>query len=114
MTNAYQYGALTATLYQLVAPTVAGSPCIPSYWNLANPNTSLVFIQFFDAASTTGITLGTTAPTFSIAVPANGGVIDTTPLQGITFNKGVVVAATTTQTGNSAPSSTCQVVLFLK
>lgn len=108
------YASLTATTYLLVSPTVAGSPINLSYWNLANPNSVIAFFQFFDAAATSAVTLGTTAPTFTIAVPANGGVVDTTPMMAYGFKKGIVVAATTTQTGASSLSSTCQIQIFLK
>ena len=92
--------ALTATTVQLIA-----GPVTINYWNMSNPNTALVFVQFFDAASIGSVTLGTTVPKFVISVPAFGGVIDTSFVTGFVFVNGVVAAATTTPTGNTAPSS---------
>jgi hypothetical protein len=100
--------ALTAT-----ASVAKAAPCILTYWNISNTNSTTVYVQFFDAASTSGITLGTTAPLFWIAIPGGspGGVTDGLAGTGIAFQNGIVVAATTTPTGSTAPSSTVPVVL---
>jgi hypothetical protein len=110
----YSNAALTATTVLLVPNTSAGAPIRLAHWNVGNPNTVLAFIQFFDAAATSAVTLGTTAPTFTLAVPAFAGAIDTSPVIDYTFKNGIVVAATTTQTGNTALSSTCQIQIFTK
>jgi len=67
-----------------------------------NPNAGTVYLQFFDAAVTTGITLGTTAPYYSLALAAGYNNLDS-----LMFNHfhGIVVAATTTPTGSTAPGS---------
>lgn len=69
-----------------------------------NPNSSQVYIQIFDAA-TTGVTLGTTPPKLSIAIGATstGGFILSAP--GIGFSTAISVAATTTATGSTAPAT---------
>lgn len=91
--------SLTTTL-----TVIAAKPSNLSGYNFANPNTSIVYIQLFDAASASGITLGTTAPAVSIAVPAVG-VTDSFPTSGVAFQLGIVAAATTTATGSTAPTS---------
>lgn len=76
-------------------------------YNLYNPNTSTVFIQFFDAA-TGSVTLGTTAPKFSLALPSNTNAfvgLDTNFPIGITFSTAISAAATTTAAGSVAPST---------
>lgn len=78
-----------------------------------NPNTSVVYLQLFDAALTTDVTLGSTAPTTTRLIPAGDGtnngvrILDfTDPLR---FEVGVVYAITTTRSGSTAPSSVCQI-----
>ncbi len=104
---------LTATKVLLVNNSGGGAIQF-SYYNVGNPNAAIVYIQFFDAATTAAVTLGTTAPTFWVAVPALGGVVDTSFVQGFVFKLGVVVAATTTPTGSTAATSTCPLVLLTK
>jgi hypothetical protein len=105
--------ALTATTVQLIPAPQTGSTVTVNYWNMSNPNAALVYIQFFDVAATTSVTLGTTAPTFYVAVPAFGGVVDTSFVTGFVFKNGVVVACTTTPTGNTAPTSACTITVKL-
>jgi hypothetical protein len=66
-----------------------------------NPNGSAAWIQVFDASATTGITPGTTPPKFFLPVPAGAysAVVPANVLNGI------VIAATTTPTGGTAPST---------
>lgn len=110
----YNDAALLATAVLLVPNTQAGAPIRLGYYNLTNPNTTLAYVQFFDAAATSAVTPGTTLPTFFIGIPAFGGAIDTSPLIDFQFNKGIVVCATTTPTGNTAPSSAIPVQIFTK
>jgi hypothetical protein len=66
-----------------------------------NPNSSVAYIQFFN---TTTVTLGTTAPAYFIGIPATSGAnLDST--MGLTFSTAIAVAATTTATGSTAPTS---------
>jgi hypothetical protein len=71
--------------------------------DLFNPNSTTVYIQFFNAA-TGSVTVGITAPTFVKALPA-GAAANINYGAGITFNTAISWAATTTATGNTAPSS---------
>jgi hypothetical protein len=71
----------------------------------SNSGASTLFIQLFDVATTGGVTLGTTAPVLSFEVPPgtpNGYALS---LVGMQFSNGIQAAATTTATGNTAPST---------
>jgi len=109
--TAFGNAALTATP---VLVTAQSTPPTVLYFNVANANTSIVYIQFFNAAAAGSVTLGTTAPTFWIAVPATNGVIDTPFVNGFTFSSGIVVAATTTPTGSTAPSTAVPITIFFR
>lgn len=98
----------TAVLVKAGANSLAG-------YNVSNTNAGTVYVQFFDAATSGAVTVGTTAPYFWIAVPGGspGGVTDGLQTVGIPFTNGVVIAVTTTPTGGTAPSTGCPVVLVL-
>lgn len=68
-----------------------------------NPNASAVFIQVFDVASAS-VTLGTTAPTYVITLPATAAANVEFSL-GITHATAITLAATTTATGLTAPGT---------
>ena len=89
----------------------AGSVTIGSY-NISNPNSSPVFIQVFNAATAGAVTLGTTPPTFVLTVPAANGVLDGNLAGSYNLPLGMVVAATTTATGNTAPTSAVPITIF--
>jgi hypothetical protein len=83
------------------------------YLSVWNPNTSVVYIQVFDAALAATPTLGTTVPNAVIAVPpqaAGPGEVTV----GIPVAAGIVIAATTTPTGLTAPSSALVATLLYK
>lgn len=72
----------------------------------ANPNTSKVYLQFFDSAAS--ITLGTTAPTMIVECPPGNGTSDGLgdyKYTGLKFVAGLRIDATTTPTGATAPTS---------
>lgn len=69
------------------------------FWNT---NGSTAFVQIFDAASDGDVTLGTTVPVMSFAVPASGGYdIPPSRIPLRRFQNGIVVAATTAATGDT-------------
>lgn len=70
-----------------------------AYYSCANTNASVAFVQVFDAATATVITLGTTPPKMSLPVQSSG---ITGLVLGTSFLNGIKVAATTTATGNTA------------
>ena len=74
------------------------------------------FVQLFDKATTTDVTLGTTVPNWIIVVPeidltASGllGISDPdglpTSTRGVVFENGIIAATTTTQDGTTLASA---------
>lgn len=78
------------------------------YWiNAYNPNATLAYLHFYDA-STASVTVGTTTPKLSIAIPstANGTIGYDVPLPiPITFSTAITVASSTTAGGGTAPGT---------
>jgi len=73
-------------------------------YHIENPNTTKAYVQFFNRTAA-NVTLGTTTPTNSLMVPA-GGALDTASFAPPwAYGVAVSIAATTTATGNTAPSS---------
>lgn len=71
--------------------------------DMSNLDAAVCYLQVFDAADHTAVTLGTTAPALVFHVPASG---DKTPgILDFGFNNGLVVATTTTATGSTPPST---------
>jgi len=85
---------------------VSSGPCQVGGLSLINTDGVPVFLVCFDVASTTAVTLGTTAPSFVIPYPqSNGtaanGTADRVGLPaGVTFQNGLVIAAVTSPTGS--------------
>ena len=69
---------------------------------LYNPNSSVCYVQVFDAANGS-VTLGTTAPTYVISIPA-AAAANIEFSVGISHTTAIVLAATTTPTGSTAPA----------
>lgn len=72
------------------------------YLNLSNINTSNAFLQLFDTND--AVTLGTTVPSMTLLIPASGGYDAYFPVP-MTFNKGLLIACTTTFNGSTAPTT---------
>lgn len=79
-------------------------------WFVANNNTAMSYLQFFNTASGS-VTVGTTTPLFSIGIPANAGANVSFPI-GIPFGTAITVAATTTFTGSGAPTNNVEYNIF--
>lgn len=94
--------SLTSTLVLLPSAGVASNlmrgECV-------NANTTMAYIQVFNAATTGAVTLGTTAPAKVIPCPPGNGTIPGVydhEYFGVKFTAGIVVAATTTPTGSTS------------
>lgn len=72
-------------------------------YNVYNPNASVAFLQVWDLA-VGSVTVGTTAPKASYAIPA-GGVWDGGLIYSLGFATAITIAATTTATGATAPGT---------
>ena len=104
----YANAALSNTPAQVGA---AGLRVVALY-NISNPNSYTIYVQMFNAATAGAVTVGSTTPYMWIAVPANSGVTDNSLVANIlNFPLGLVVAATTTPTGGSAPASAVPTVI---
>jgi len=68
-----------------------------------NPNSSVEYIQVFNVASGS-VTLGATTPTYVIPIPA-AAAANIEFANGIAHSTAITVAATTTATGSSAPTT---------
>lgn len=68
-----------------------------------NSGGATCYLQFFDAL-TADVTVGTTTPTFVIPLPASGGY-DTSLNLPEGFRNGIVIACTSTATGNGTPGA---------
>lgn len=88
--------------------TVKSSAGLVYGWVIYNPNTSVAYVQVFN---TTSVTLGTTAPLYSIPVPASQQVSAFNPV-GITHSTAIAIAATTTMSGSTAPTTGLDVNFF--
>jgi hypothetical protein len=78
-----------------------------------NPEASTTFVHFYNTAAAS-VTVGTTNPLFTLAIPA-GAAANLMSEIGITFsNAGWSCAATTTAGGNTAPSTGVSLVAWYK
>ncbi len=82
-------------------------------WYVYNPNAVVAFLQFFDVAAGTSVTLATTVPDLSFGVPtvAAANLLDGA---GIPFANGIKFACTTTEDGLTANASGLTVNLFFQ
>lgn len=106
---------LTLSFDSSITATTELLTAIPTkiyYLGINNLSNAMAYLQLFDAAATASVTLGTTAPTLSIAVhqdaSGNNGNKDLIFNNPLNFKYGVVYAITTTATGSTAPSAACQ------
>jgi hypothetical protein len=88
--------------------TVNDGPCVVGDMTVSNPNTSEVWIQFFDKLAT-DVTVGTTAPDLSYPCPPGDGSNSSTSVvigsdSKLQFDTGCTYAITTTRTGSTAPA----------
>lgn len=77
------------------------------WYNIFNPGVALAYLHFYDAASA-DVTVGTTVPTLSIALPsiATASVgVDSPQVVGLQFSTAITIAATTTPGGGTAPGT---------
>lgn len=78
-----------------------------------NPEAAVSFVHFYNTAAAS-VTVGTTNPLFTIAIPAGSAANLTFPY-GVTFsNAGWSCAATTTAGGNTAPATGVSLVAWYK
>ena len=79
-------------------------------WMIHNPSAATTFIQVWNVAIGS-ITVGTTAPTYVITIPA-GASANVFSEKGIVHSTEINIAATTTASGSSAPATAAVVSMF--
>ncbi len=91
--------------------TIKGSTGQLGMLHCYNPNSTQIYAQVFNAASGS-VTLGATSPTLSIAIAPTSTGGWALPSPGAQFSTAMSIAATTTATGSTAPSTApdCNVV----
>jgi hypothetical protein len=103
-----KYAAQTVTVQ-----TPKGTAATFGGYYIYNPNASVAYLQVFDAATATTITLGTTVPDMIFAIPAASAAnIEITC--GVNMTNGVKLACTTTATGSTAPGTGLDMTIFFK
>lgn len=75
-----------------------------------NGSGALAYLQVFDAATAGSVTLGSTAPSSSWAVPNTQAAGFAVSLVGVQFTNGIQVASTTTATGATGASMDCNAI----
>lgn len=109
MATPKRVNGLTTTVTQVVN----GQPCGLAAVQIYNASNAVGYLQCFDQVSPSNVTLGTTVPTWVMAVPTVASVslsMDAAPAR---FEKGLQIAFTTTATGSSAPSAAADVALVI-
>lgn len=77
-----------------------------------NPEAAVTFVHFYNVAAA-GVTVGTTAPLVSFAIPA-GAAANLSFTHGVTFDTAISCSATTTAGGNTAPATGVSLVAWYK
>ena len=81
-------------------------------FNVINPNTTDVYLKFYDALSA-NVTVGTTTPTLTLMIPASGSVYEPYDINKVVMfaNNGVTIVAVTglADSSTAAPSSNIHV-----
>lgn len=107
------YTKASYTAQTTTVRTVKGTAGKLGGYYVYNPNTSVAYVQVFDVATATSVTLGVTVPDLVLGIPASAGanlLSDT----GIDFANGIKLAVTTTETGSTAPSTGVTVSVFYR
>jgi hypothetical protein len=97
----YSADSRTALTNTVVSAKASAGQLYGYFWY--NPNATAAYIQVFNTASGS-VTLGTTTPVYVITIPATSGA-NVEFSNGIAHSTAITYAATTTATGNTAPSS---------
>lgn len=103
-----KYAAQTTTVQ-----TVKGTAGTLGGYFIYNPNASVAYVQIFDVATATTVTLGTTSPDIILPIPATGGA-NLEFANGVAMANGIKLACTTTATGSTAPGTGLDMTVFYK
>ncbi|MFD4554413.1 hypothetical protein ACFWP5_08795 [Streptomyces sp. NPDC058469] len=103
-------GSIGATKTDIGTANTAGQV---GGWYIYNPNASVAYVQFFNAQAS-AVTLGTTAPVYSLPLPAGAAANVGPGMVGINHSTAISIAVTTTRAGSTGPVSTVDYNLWYK
>jgi hypothetical protein len=98
------------TAQKATAALVKAAPGELCWYHVQNQDAADAYLHFYDAAAAADVTVGTTTPKVTLWLPASSGVdggsiIVQEDARGVEFALGIVIAATTTIAGSSAPTT---------
>jgi hypothetical protein len=85
--------------------SIKGSASVLFGLTMINTTSSTRWFQFFDAATTGAVTLGSTLPDLEFQVAANSTLTPPLPSDGIPFGNGIIMAVTTAEAGGTPGSA---------
>lgn len=88
MTNIYKRNLAAAA-------AVVASPCVLGGFVFSNGSATACYVQIFDKALATDVTIGTTVPNMVVRVGNASTVVWSGAVGGVEFQNGIVAAATT-------------------
>lgn len=103
-------GTIAATKTDIGTANTAGTVL---GWYIYNPNASVAYVQFFNTQAS-GVTLGTTAPVYSLGIPATSAANIPPTMPGIAHATAISIAVTTTRSGSTGPGSTVDFNIWFK
>lgn len=111
--NANGYSVATGTIGNTKTDIgTANTAGIVAGWYIYNPNNSVAYVQFFNLQAS-AVTLGSTAPFYSIGIPALSAANLISPT-GITHSTAISIAVTTTRAGSTNVGSTVDYNIYYK
>lgn len=103
-------GSIAATKTDIGSANTAGQV---GGWYIYNANASVAYVQFFNTQAS-GVTLGTTAPVYSLGIPAGGAANVEPGMVGLAHSTAICIAVTTTRAGSTGPGSTVDYNIWYK
>lgn len=103
-------GTIAATKTDIGTANTAGQV---GGWYFYNANASVAYVQFFNAQAS-AVTLGTTAPVYSLGIPATSAANVAPGMVGLNHATAISIAVTTTRSGSTGPGSTVDYNIWFK
>lgn len=91
----------------------ANTPGAVGGWYFYNANAAVAYVQFFNAQAS-AVTLGTTAPVYSLGIPPGAAANIPAGMVGIKHGTAISIAITTTRAGSTGPAATVDFNIFYK
>lgn len=92
---------------------VANTPGNVGGWYIYNANAAVSYVQFFNFQAS-AVTLGTTAPVYSLGIPPGSAANVAPGMVGISNSTAISIAVTTTRAGLTGPVSTVDFNIWYK